>query len=211
MAPSTITDDVLVERAAHGDEIAFSELVTRHYRRAVRVAYGLVKHRQDAEDIAQVAFTRVYQRLPDFQGQSAFYTWLYRVVVNASIDQLRKRKREKRIDVDDDIVRNAQGLGAELWPVFPAHDPAAAHTRRALSAKLHRAFEALSPIHRSVIVLREVEGQSYEEIAETLSIKRGTVMSRLFNARQALQEALSQQDLADVVVPHPQRSTGAGQ
>src|SRR6478735_9325450 len=87
-----LTDGVLVERAARGDAIAFSELVTRHYQRAVQVAYGLLHQRQDAEDVVQEAFARVYTRLPDFAGAAAFYTWLYRIVVNLSIDALRRRR-----------------------------------------------------------------------------------------------------------------------
>lgn len=188
------TDEILVQRAARGEEIAFSELVTRYYRRVVRVAYGLLKQQEDAEDIVQIAFARVHRRLADFQGQSAFYTWLYRVVVNASIDLLRKRRREKRTSVADDRAKDAHGLGAELWPVFPGHDPAAVHRRRELNQQLNTALARLSTIHRAVIVLREVEGQSYEQIAATLDIKRGTVMSRLFNARRALQGTLNRAD-----------------
>jgi RNA polymerase sigma-70 factor (ECF subfamily) len=185
-----VTDQMLVNRAARGDEIAFSELVTRHYRRAVRVAFGLLKDRHDAEDVAQDAFARVHQRLKDFEGSSAFYTWLYRIVVNLSIDAIRKRKRERRVDVDEETARESLRSEAELWPRYAQHDPGENAERAELKARLQSAFEGLPEIHQAVIMLRELEGFSYEEIAETLNIKKGTVMSRLFHARRGMQAKL---------------------
>ena len=120
----SVTDMALVARAADGDSIAFSELVNRHYEKSVRTAYGLLKDRQDAEDVAQEAFARVYRKLDTFQGQSAFYTWLYRIVVNLSIDALRKKKRERRVQLEDETTREALRGEEELWPSFDANDPA---------------------------------------------------------------------------------------
>ena len=186
-----LTDPLLVQRAARGDGIAFSELVQRHYRRALRVAYGLVKHNQDAEDIVQDAFARVYVRLADFEGASAFYTWLYRIVVNLSIDLIRRRRRERRVDVDSERVGEALGEGNELWPRFDDTHPEGAAVRGQLAEHLSRAFAGLPEIHQAVLLLRELEGMSYDQIAATLSIKKGTVMSRLFHARKGLQNKLS--------------------
>jgi RNA polymerase sigma-70 factor, ECF subfamily len=182
-----LTDQVLVERAQRGDAIAFSELVTRHYRRAVRVAFGLMKNNDDAEDVVQDAFARVHQRLGDFAGASAFYTWLYRIVVNLSIDALRRRQRERRVDLEAEAAREALRSSDELWPRYDDTQPLEAAERRQLGARLQRAFAELPEIHQAVILLRELEGMSYEEIAKTLKIKKGTVMSRLFHARRAMQ------------------------
>lgn len=186
----SLTDKVLVQRAARGDEIAFSELVNRHYRRALRVAYGLMKDRHDAEDVVQDAFARVHLRLGDFEGSSAFYTWLYRIVVNLSIDALRKRRRERRADVEDETTRDSLGGGEQLWPRYDSSDPGAEAERAELARRLQAAFKDLPEIHQAVVLLRELEGFSYEEIAQTLDIKKGTVMSRLFHARRSMQASL---------------------
>jgi len=198
-ATEQIDDKVLVERAARGDGIAFSELVNRHYEKAVRVSFGMLKDRFDAEDVAQEAFARVYRKLESFEGQSAFSTWLYRIVVNLSIDSLRKRKRQRRADVDDEMTREALRSDEELWPVFDQADPMLSVERRELRARLDAAFAELPEIHRAVLVLREVQGLSYEEIADALEIKKGTVMSRLFHARKAMQKLLTQDQGTEVV------------
>jgi RNA polymerase sigma-70 factor (ECF subfamily) len=187
-----LTDQTLVEHAKRGDEIAFSELVTRHYRRALRVAYGLLKHQSDAEDVVQDAFARVHLRLKDFEGSSAFYTWLYRIVVNLSIDAIRKRKRERRVDLEDESARDAMRSGDDLWPRYDETHPGESVERNELGARLREAFQDLPEIHQAVILLRELEGMSYEEIAKALKIKKGTVMSRLFHARKAMQVKLSE-------------------
>ena len=199
-APEQIDDKALVERAARGDGIAFSELVNRHYEKAVRVAFGMRKDRFDAEDVAQEAFSRVYRKLESFEGQSAFSTWLYRIVVNLSIDALRKRKRQRRADVDDELTREALRSDEELWPVFDESDPMLSVERRELRGRLDAAFAELPEIHRAVLLLREVQGLSYEEIAETLQIKKGTVMSRLFHARKAMQVKLTAQETEETKV-----------
>ncbi len=197
-----LSDSVLVERAGKGDSIAFSELVTRHYRRAVRVAFGLLKDRHDAEDVVQDAFARVYRRLGDFEGNSAFYTWLYRIVVNLSIDAIRKRKRERRVDIEDESAREALKSGEDLWPRYEDSHPGQSAERRELGNKLQKAFAGLPEIHQAVILLREIEGRSYEEIAETLAIKKGTVMSRLFHARKSMQESLQgMMEEGDAIAP----------
>jgi RNA polymerase sigma-70 factor (ECF subfamily) len=186
-----LTDQTLVDHAKRGDEIAFSELVTRHYRRVLRVAFGLLKHQSDAEDVVQDAFARVHLRLKDFEGSSAFYTWLYRIVVNLSIDAIRKRRRERRADLEDEAAREALRSGDDLWPRFDESHPGEAVERHELAMRLQTAFEDLPEIHQAVILLRELEGMSYEEIARTLKIKKGTVMSRLFHARKAMQANLN--------------------
>jgi RNA polymerase sigma-70 factor (ECF subfamily) len=183
----TLTDQVLVDRAKRGDEIAFSELVTRHYRRALRVAYGLLHNNDDAQDVTQDAFARVHTRLASFEGTSAFYTWLYRIVVNLSIDAIRRRRRERRVDLEDEEMRDTMRSGEDLWPRYDDTHPGESAERQELQHQLRRAFKDLPEIHQAVILLRELEGMSYEEIAATLKIKKGTVMSRLFHARRSMQ------------------------
>jgi RNA polymerase sigma-70 factor, ECF subfamily len=186
-----LSDKALVARAAKGDAIAFSELVNRHYRRALRVAFGLLKDKHDAEDVVQDAFSRVYRRLAEFEGNSAFYTWLYRIVVNLAIDSIRRRRRERRVDIEDETVREALRSGDELWPRYDESHPGHSAERAELLKQLQTAFKDLPEIHQAVILLRELEGLSYEEIAITLGIKKGTVMSRLFHARKGMQERLT--------------------
>lgn len=187
-------DMVLVRRSIAGDSRAFEALVRRHYERALRVSYGLLKSRTEAEDVVQDAFVRVHMRLAEFRAASGFYTWLYRIVVNLSIDRLRKLRRERQVDLEEEDSREALSRGRSLWPKFETHDPQSSMQRRQLSHRIQVAFDALPDIHQAVIVLREVEGLSYEEIAETLQIKKGTVMSRLFHARKGMQKLLLEQE-----------------
>jgi len=186
-----LSDKVLVSRASRGDEIAFSELVTRHYRRALSVAFGLLKDRHDAEDVVQDAFVRVSTRLGDFEGASSFYTWLYRIVVNLSIDLIRRRQRDRRAPVEDEAGRDALQAEHQLWPHFDATHPGRQAERHELAGHLRQALTLLPEIHQAVLLLRELEGMSYQEIAKALRVKKGTVMSRLFHARRSMQEHLN--------------------
>lgn len=196
-ATQTLSDTVLVSRAADGDQLAFSELVSRHYRRALRVAYGMVKNRHDAEDITQEAFAKAYKRLPKFEGKSAFYTWLYRIITNLCIDRMRKKKRRKNVDNPNDAAHQNVQNGGQLWASYDHSSPENRRLRQDTIQRLRTAFEALPEIHQAVITLREIEGQSYEDIAQTLGLKKGTVMSRLFHARKAMQKALEEMELEE--------------
>ncbi len=182
----------IVQAAVIGNNDAFSLLVRKYYERALSVAQKIVGSRDEAQDVVQEAFVKAHGRLGEFQGQSGFYTWLYRIVANLSIDTLRKRKRERRADIEQEDVREAlrNGTHETLWPSFDDTNPAMNAERRELRQRLQRVFEQLSDIHQDVIMLREVQGQSYEEIAGMLGIKKGTVMSRLFHARRAMQNEL---------------------
>lgn len=180
-------DQRLIERAQTGDSSAFRLLVERHQRRVFAIALGLVRDEQDAREIAQEAFLRVHKGLPQFHGGSSFFTWLYRIVTNLSIDLMRKPSRREAelhfaLEVDD----------AES-PLLPASDadPYDAVRRGELSERIQSALEQLPPYHRGVILMREVEGMSYEEMAEAMQVSKGTIMSRLFHARKKLQRALA--------------------
>lgn len=178
-------DHALLTRAAAGDQRAFREIVERHQRKAHAVAYGLVRNPEDAREVVQEAFLRVYRHLHEFAGQASFGTWLYRIVVNLSIDMLRKRAPGQAVELEDHT--DLEGAPAELLPVRGAYDPQDALGRKRLVVAMQEALDKLPPYHKAVILLRELEGMSYEEMAQTLNVSKGTIMSRLFHARRKMQ------------------------
>jgi RNA polymerase sigma-70 factor (ECF subfamily) len=187
-------DDLdLVRRAQAGDQAAFRLLYERYHRRIYAVALSVVKSPQDARDVVQEAFIKVHHHLPSFQGASSFYTWLYRIGMNLAIDMLRRRKSARLVDYDDTVGR-AENDGAEpgqLGSMVDAADPGKTQVRKELAGKIQAALGTLPEYHRQVILLREVEGLSYEEIATIMKVPKGTIMSRLFHARRKMQSALA--------------------
>ncbi|MDQ3033280.1 MAG: sigma-70 family RNA polymerase sigma factor [Myxococcota bacterium] len=188
---------MLVQRAQAGERGAFRELYERHHKRAFAVAYGVLKNKQDALDVVQESFVKVHRHLEGFQGSSSFYTWLYRIVMNLAIDQLRRRKTARPVSYDDAIDRESDRIDDAILPRMVDSNPRKAVIRRELMARVEEALATLPEYHRQVIVLREIEGLSYEEMAEALEVPKGTIMSRLFHARRKMQVALA--DYADGV------------
>ena len=183
-------DKGLVQRAQQGDREAFRELYERYHRRSYSVAYGVVKNPSDAREIVQEAFIRVHKHIERFEGSSSFYTWLYRIVMNLSIDHLR-RKKGRSFDYDDRIGRDDDVAGdGAIVPTIMDANPRKTAIRKELREALQKALDELPEIHRAVILLREVEGMSYEEMARVLEVPKGTIMSRLFHARRKMQESL---------------------
>jgi RNA polymerase sigma-70 factor (ECF subfamily) len=180
-------DRELILRAQRGDEPAFAELVERHQRRAFSIALGLVRDEQDASEIVQEAFLRVYRGLDAFNGAASFFTWLYRIVKNLSIDLMRRPSWQR--EVADDLAGEQADA---LFLAHLAHTPEDSLRRRELAATVGKAIESLPSYHRAVILMREVEGMSYEEMAVAAGVSKGTIMSRLFHARKKLQRALAQ-------------------
>ena len=181
----------LVKRARNGDKDAFRELVERYQRKVFSIAYGMVNNREDAMDLSQDAFLKVYHNLDRFEGSSSFYTWLYRIVVNVCIDHIRKTGRRVQVDYDDQILREGGVEGEDrIRPSSLGVDPVKAYGRKELLEQIRTALDALSPIHKQAIVLRELQGLSYQEMAEVMEVSKGTVMSRLHHARKNLQEKL---------------------
>lgn len=195
-------DRKLVERVQKGDQRAFRELFDQYNRRAFAVAIGVVKNKQDALDVVQEAFIKVHRHIHNFQGSSSFYTWLYRIVMNLSIDHVRKAKRVRDLDYDDGVGRDAGNVAGDgaLLPTVLDGNPRKAVMRRELSEAIQAALEQLPEYHRAVILLREVEGLSYEEMAEILKVPKGTIMSRLFHARRKMQAALADYLQGDMVI-----------
>lgn len=183
----------LVRRTQQGDHAAFRKLFDKYHRRVFAVSLAVVKNQQDAHDIVQEAFVRVHRHLGSFQGASSFYTWLYRITMNLSIDHHRRRKTARQVDYDDGIrsgVVDPEQAG-DILPGYLAADPSKSHSRKELAERMQAALSTLPPYHQQVIVLREVDGLSYEEIAQVMKVPKGTIMSRLFHARRKMQSALA--------------------
>ena len=180
MAHPQITEDetALIEQAQHGDRNAFGELACRYYPGVVRVVYRLCGDTGLAEDMAQEAFLRAWLALPAFRPQSSLRNWLYRIAVNATLDVLRRRPEET---LEDEAVQ-----------MFPdqADGPETTLIEKERVAQLQQAMRSLPEAARSVLVLREYGGLSYQEIANVLEVPVGTVMSRLNYARNRLRELL---------------------
>jgi len=186
-------DRALVERVQAGDKEAFRALVERHQRRAFSIAMALVRDENDARELVQDAFLRVYKNIGSFQGQSSFFTWLYRIITNLSIDLIRKPGRQVQELDEARIGTDSEEGGSKDFPFLSridGADPADVVRRGEIATRLREALAALPDYHRGVILMREVEGLSYEEMAQAMGVSKGTIMSRLFHARQKLQKAL---------------------
>jgi RNA polymerase sigma-70 factor (ECF subfamily) len=199
-------DRALIQRAQAGETAAFRELVERHQRRAFAISFALVKDEEDAREVVQEAFIRVYRGLSQFHGGSSFFTWLYRIVTNLSIDVIRRPAR-KETELDESLELEDAG-DAPLARIDGA-DPLDALHRGELRDRIQAALAELPPYHRGVIVMRELQGMSYEEMAESMGVSKGTIMSRLFHARRKLQTALSEcyREVFDAL-PKPEEPEG---
>jgi RNA polymerase sigma-70 factor (ECF subfamily) len=187
--PHDPPDIQLVERSQRGDLEAFELLVTRHRSRVYGQILSMVRHEADAWDLSQDAFLKAWKALPKFEGQAAFSTWMYRITHNTVLDWLRARKIQGHSEFNE-AVESHVAAGATTTP----HGEGRPDDRLAqseLGRRIHQALDQLSPEHRAVILLREVDGHSYEEIAELVDCSLGTVMSRLFYARKKLQSLLA--------------------
>jgi len=182
-------DTELVARSSSGDKDAYRLLVEKYQQRVFGIALEVVKSREDAEDIAQEVFVKAYLSLPDFKGQSSFYTWLYRIAYNMAVDFRRRVQRRGGPPVEFDEAKiGSTPDDAILRTRFDGpHDLV---VRKEESHQIQKVLAEISPEHRAVITLREIEGLSYDEIADVLRVSKGTVMSRLHYARKRLQQSL---------------------
>ncbi len=179
----------LITRATAGDSRAFRDLLLRYQRRVYGVAIGMLHNPEDAMDITQEAFIKVHRYLGRFKGDSSFFTWLYRITINLCIDQLRKTGKAQAVDYDDAMsYERSDATEPNLWAMDA--NPGKALDRKELRELIQRSLDCLSPIHRAVILMREVEGFDYKEMAEVMQCSIGTIMSRLFHARRRFQQAL---------------------
>jgi RNA polymerase sigma-70 factor (ECF subfamily) len=184
-------DRALVDRARAGDKAAFTRLMEKYQTRVYAVAVGMLRSRDDALDVVQDAFVKVHAYLDRFQGQSSFYTWLYRITVNLCIDARRRHARSRTEPMEDSFQPDADRASElAVSPVRPGGQPLRDLANRELGQQISLALSRLTPNHRAILLLREVEGLSYEDLAQVLGISKGTVMSRLFHARQNMQKML---------------------
>ena len=185
-----VDDGDLVAAARRGDRDAFRTLFERYHRRAYSLAFGVVRDQDDALDVVQDAFIKAHKYLDKFEGNSSFYTWLYRIVMNLAIDHLRKHRRARPVELDEATLTDIA-----LLPKLLGDHPGRALLDKEIRARIDDALTELSDNHRAVLVMRELEGLSYEEMARAMGCSKGTIMSRLFHARRNMQKRLA--DLVD--------------
>ena len=182
------SDWELVQRSQAGDHEAFRELVERYQRKIAALALGMLRNREDASDVVQETFAKAYTNLDRFKGDSALYTWLYRIAFNLCVDHQRRDARHATVPLE---VDERGGSPLPLPEGEPPRDDPFERTRDSeIRQQLDEAIRSLTPEHRAVILLREIEGLSYEEISHVLQVPKGTVMSRLHYARRQLQARL---------------------
>ncbi|MFT0534175.1 RNA polymerase sigma factor RpoE [Castellaniella hirudinis] len=177
-------DLALVERVRRGDRHAFDLLVIKYQRKIMRLLSRMIRDPADIEDVAQEAFVKAYRALPQFRGESAFYTWLYRIAINTARNwQAASFRRPVTVSVteqeDGETFDQIDGLS-------DSSTPESVLASRQIAQTVNQAIEALPDDLRTAIVLREIEGMSYEDIANTMQCPIGTVRSRIFRAREAI-------------------------
>jgi len=187
--PESESDVGLVQTARQGDLRAYDQLVQRYQERIYSTIYHMTSNHEDANDLAQETFIKAHSALKSFKGDSSFYTWVYRIAVNKTINFLKQRRNKTHLSLNDlDFnIENDPELVAFVSDRTPRRDIALAE----LQEKLNMAMQKLSDVHRMVVTLHDVQGLSHEEIANIMDCNVGTVRSRLFYARQQLQAYLS--------------------
>jgi RNA polymerase sigma-70 factor (ECF subfamily) len=188
--PAGMLEGDLVKNARKGDFSAYDELVKRYQQRIYATIYHMTSNHEDANDLAQESFIKAFQALPSFKGGSTFYTWLYRIAVNKTINFLKQRKNRQHMSLND-LDFNAEH-DPDLVALISDKTPVREVGLTELQQKLNAALLKLSEPHRMVVVLHDVQGVSHDEIAEMMDCNIGTVRSRLFYARQQLQGFLAE-------------------
>ncbi|MCI5549957.1 MAG: sigma-70 family RNA polymerase sigma factor [Clostridiales bacterium] len=179
-------DELLLRRACKGDVQAFEELMQSHESRIYAIALRMMGNREDAQDCAQEAMVRIYRAMGSFKGQSALATWIYRITMNTCLDELRRRKARKVTSLDS-LVDNG-------WSPTDTGDTPEEHGLRVEKQNaLNQAIQSLPDDMRAAIILRDVKGYSYDEIASILDANVGTIKSRISRGREKLREILSKQ------------------
>ena len=184
-------DDTRIEKAKAGDIRAFEELMEEHQKAIYNVAYRIVGNYDDASDVAQDAMIKIFKNLSYFEERSKFTTWMYRIVTNTALDFLKKNRRNKVISIDETISGEENDYGKQLASdeVTPQELVEQDERRQAVLKALYK----LTPEHRAVLVLRDINGLSYDEIANVLMCSEGPVKSRINRARKSLRETLLKQ------------------
>ncbi len=189
-ADGGLPDADLVFKAQQGDLSAFDELVERYHGKIYGLTYNMTSNREDAEDLVQEVFVKAFNALPRFKGNSSFYTWVYRIAVNKTINYRKKRNRKRALSLDqfdqeiktDDVYHDLTAKGSPLRNLSLTE----------LQKKLNEALQTLSEKHRTVVVMHDMQGIPHEEIAKVVGASVGTVRSRLFYARRQMQAELTE-------------------
>jgi RNA polymerase sigma-70 factor (ECF subfamily) len=184
-----VDEAVLVKRAKQGDLLAYDDLVRRYQERIYATIYHMTANHEDANDLAQESFIKAYRALKSFKGDSSFFTWVYRIAVNKTINFLKQRKKRAQMSLND-LDFNAEH-DPDLVALISEKNPRRDMNLAELQEKLNAAMLKLSDVHRLVVTLHDVQGLSHEEISRIMDCNTGTVRSRLFYARQQLQAHLS--------------------
>jgi RNA polymerase sigma-70 factor (ECF subfamily) len=187
--PEAVAEQELVRRARRGDLEAYDDLVRRYQERIYATIYHMTSNHEDANDLAQEAFIKAYQALKSFKGGSSFYTWVYRIAVNRTINFLKQRKNRMHMSLND-LDFNAEH-DPDMLALVSDKTPRREANLNELQQKLNEALLKLSEPHRLVVTLHDVQGLAHDEIAEIMECNIGTVRSRLFYARQQMQSYLS--------------------
>lgn len=182
-------EQLLVKRAQRGDLSAYDELVRRYQDRVYATIYHMTANHEDASDLAQEAFIKAYRAIRSFKGDSSFFTWVYRIAVNKTINFLKQRKKRSQMSLND-LDFNAEH-DPDLLALISEKTPRRDLNLCELQEKLNEAMQKLSHVHRLVVTLHDVQGLSHDEISKIIDCNTGTVRSRLFYARQQLQAYLS--------------------
>jgi RNA polymerase sigma factor RpoE len=190
IAPKVDAEDLeLVSRAQQGDSGAYGDLIRRYQVRIYATVYHMTSNHEDANDLVQETFIKAYHAIKSFKGDSSFYTWIYRIAVNKTINFLKQRKNRVQLSLDD-LDFNAEH-DPDLLSLTSEKTPRRDLNLSELQQKLNEAMQKLSEQHRMVVTLHDIQGLSHEEIGEIMDCNVGTVRSRLFYARQQLQGYLS--------------------
>ena len=187
--PIAVEDSVLVKQAQRGDFEAYDELVRRHQERIYATLYNMTSNHEDAHDLAQEAFIKGFRALKSFKGEASFFTWIYRIAVNRTINFLKQRKRRPQMSLNDLDYRVEHD--PDFIALISENTPRRDLNLLELQEKLNEAMQKLSHIHRLVVTLHDIQGLSHDEIGKIMDCNTGTVRSRLFYARQQLQAYLS--------------------
>jgi RNA polymerase sigma factor (sigma-70 family) len=183
-------DSELVLLAQKGDLRAFDELVERYHGKIYGLTYNMTSNREDAEDLTQEVFVKAFEALPRFQGKSSFYTWIYRIAVNKTINYRKKRNRKRALSLDqfDQEIK----MDGNYHDLTTKGSPLRNISLSELQIKLNKALQNLSEKHRTVVVMHDMQGIPHEEIAKVVGASVGTVRSRLFYARRQMQSELAE-------------------
>lgn len=181
-------DAALVERVQKGDKKAFDLLVLKYQRKIIRLLSRMIRDQNEIEDVAQEAFIKAYKALPQFRGDSAFYTWLYRIAINTARNWMSQNSR--RPSAPNSNVTDNDETFSEIDNLTDSHSPEAEMVTREIAASVNETIDSLPEELRRAIVLREIDGMSYEDIALAMNCPIGTVRSRIFRAREAIASKL---------------------